>query len=167
MRPPCEIVQRDFLRVVRTFVARSLREEGLSQTDIASKMDLTQAVVSKYLNQPISKSKLTGEISHLSERLAEMLKTGESSQDQVVREICATCMRSRIGSVLCEMHQKKVPSLKAANCQICSTLLGGRDENLSERALVISDILGDVLLPHVVNYFRNHRTTGQSKYRIL
>ncbi|MHA2026100.1 MAG: thiamine-phosphate synthase family protein [Candidatus Thorarchaeota archaeon] len=141
MRPPCEIVQRDFLRVVRTFVARSLREEGFSQTVIASKMDLTQAAVSKYLNQPVSKSKLTGDILHLSERLTEMLKTGESSKDQVVREICATCMRSRIGSVLCEMHQKKVPSLKAVNCQICSTLLGGRDENLSERAQVISDML--------------------------
>ncbi|MGY5864767.1 MAG: thiamine-phosphate synthase family protein [Candidatus Thorarchaeota archaeon] len=141
MRPPCEIVQRDFLRVVRTSVARSLREEGLSQTEIASKMDLTQAAVSKYLNQPVTKTRLAGEISHLSERLTEMLRTGESSKDQVVRELCATCMRSRIGSVLCEMHQKKVPSLTAASCQICSTLLGGRDEDLSERALVISDML--------------------------
>jgi len=141
MRPPCEIVQRDFLKAVRTFVARSLRDEGFSQTEIASKMDLTQAAVSKYLNQPVIKTKLVGEISLLSDRLTEMLKSGDSSQDQVVREICASCMRSRIGSILCEMHQKKVPSLKAANCQICSSLLGGRDDHLAGRAIVISDML--------------------------
>jgi predicted fused transcriptional regulator/phosphomethylpyrimidine kinase/predicted transcriptional regulator len=141
MRPPCEIVQRDFLRVVRTFVARSLRDEGYSQTEIASKMDLTQAAVSKYLSQPVTKTKLAGEITNLSERLTETIKSGEYSQDQIVREICASCMRSRIGSVLCEMHQKKVPSLKAANCQICSSLLGGRDDHLAGRAIVISDML--------------------------
>ncbi|MFW9768585.1 MAG: thiamine-phosphate synthase family protein [Candidatus Thorarchaeota archaeon] len=141
MRPPCETVQRDFLRTVRVFVARSLRKEGFSQTEIASKMDLTQAAVSKYLNQPVTKTKLADEISHLSERLTEMLKSGESSQDQVVREICSSCMRSRIGSVLCEMHQKQVPSLKAVNCQICSSLLGGKDDHLAGRATVISDML--------------------------
>jgi predicted fused transcriptional regulator/phosphomethylpyrimidine kinase/predicted transcriptional regulator len=140
MRPPCEIAQRDFLRVVRVYVARSLRDEGFSQTEIASKMDMTQAAVSKYLSQPVTKTTLAGEISHLSKRLTEMLKSGEVSQDQVVREICATCMSSRIGSVLCEIHQRKVPSLKAANCQICSTLLGGRDDYLAERAFVISDM---------------------------
>jgi hypothetical protein len=141
MRPPCEIVQRDFLRVVRIFVAKSLRKEGFSQTDIASKMDLTQAAVSKYLSQPVTKTRLAVEIGHLSEKITEMLKTGESTADLIVRELCSTCMRLRIGSTLCEMHQKKVPSLMAANCQVCSKLLGGRDDNLAERAIVISDML--------------------------
>ncbi|TET12508.1 MAG: hypothetical protein E3J86_00035, partial [Candidatus Thorarchaeota archaeon] len=132
MRPPCEIVQRDFLPVVRTFVARYLRKEGFSQTEIASRMDLTQAAVSKYLNQPVTKTRLAVEIEHLSENLTGMLKTGEATADQIVRELCSTCMKSRIGSTLCEMHQKKVPSLKAANCQVCSKLLGGRNANLAE-----------------------------------
>lgn len=153
MKPPCEIVQRDFLRVVRTFVARSLREEGFSQTKIASKMDLTQAAVSKYLSQPVTKTKLAVEIGHLSEKLTEMLKTDESTADQIVREICSTCMQSRIGSTLCEMHQKKVPSLKAANCQVCSKLLGGRDDNLAERALVISDMLDALRIIEQSNTF--------------
>ncbi len=141
MRPPCEIVQRDFLRAVRTFVARSLKEDGYSQTDIASKMDLTQAAVSKYLNQPLEKTKLAGDIGRLSQRLTEMIRTGESGPDQMVKEICSTCMRSRLASTLCEMHQDKVPSLKAVNCQVCSQLLGGSDDDLAERAKVIGDIL--------------------------
>lgn len=141
MRPPCEIVQRDFLRVVRTFVARSLKEEGLSQTEIASKMDLTQAAVSKYLSQPLTKTKLAGDIDRLTQKLTEMIKTGESGADQIVKEICSACMRSRLGSTLCEMHKDKVPSLKAVNCQVCSQLLGGRDDDLADRASVIGDIL--------------------------
>lgn len=141
MRPPCEIVQRDFLRAVRTFVARSLKEEGFSQTEIASKMDMTQAAVSKYLSQPLTKTNLAGDIDSLSKKLTEMIKTGESGADQIVREICSTCMHSRLGSTLCEMHQNRVPSLKAASCQVCSQLLGGRDDDLAERAIVIADIL--------------------------
>ncbi|MFX1483192.1 MAG: thiamine-phosphate synthase family protein [Promethearchaeota archaeon] len=139
MRPPCEIVQRDFLRVLRASVAKSLSEEGLSQTDIAVKMNLTQAAVSKYLSEPLPDSRLSGEISTLKDTLTGMLKAGESS-DALIREICSTCMQSRISSTMCEMHQTKVPSLKAAHCQVCSELLGGRDDNLAERAKVISDM---------------------------
>ena len=141
MRPPCEIVQRDFLRAVRTSVARSLSETGLSQTEIALKMDMTQAAVSKYLNTPISKSKLSGDIGRLTDTITEMLTTTEVGSDQIVREICSSCMKSRLGSTLCEMHQNQVSSLKTANCQICSQLLGGRDEELSGRAAVIGDML--------------------------
>ncbi|MFW9793549.1 MAG: thiamine-phosphate synthase family protein [Candidatus Thorarchaeota archaeon] len=141
MKPPCEIVQRDFLRVVRTFVAHSLKDEGFSQTEIASKMNMTQAAVSKYLSEPVRKTKLANDITYLTKKLTEMLKTDESKSDQIVREICSTCMRSRIGSTLCEIHQESVPSLKAANCQVCSTLLGGSDDALAERAIVISDML--------------------------
>ncbi|MFX1561290.1 MAG: thiamine-phosphate synthase family protein [Promethearchaeota archaeon] len=129
------------MRAVRIFVARSLKDEGFSQTEIASKMDMTQAAVSKYLSQPLKKTRLTGDVDRLSKKLTEMIKTGKAGADQIVREICSVCMHSRIGSTLCEMHQQKVPSLKAANCQICSQLLGGSDDDLAERALVMGDIL--------------------------
>ncbi|MGY5857838.1 MAG: thiamine-phosphate synthase family protein [Candidatus Thorarchaeota archaeon] len=141
MRPPCEIVQRDFLRAVRTFVARGLSERGYSQTDIASQMDLTQAAVSKYLSQPIAKTRLAGEIDVLTQKLIKLITSGDADADTLVREICSSCMHSRVGSTLCEMHQRKVPSLKAANCQICAQLLGGRDTELSKRAIIIGDVL--------------------------
>jgi len=141
MRPPCEVVQRDFLRNVRVSVARALKEEGFSQTEIASKMDLTQAAVSKYLSQPLTKTRLAGEIGQLTHTLTDMMKTSETRADLIVKEICSVCMRSRLGSTLCEIHQDKVPSLKAVNCQVCSQLLGGSDDDLADRATVIRDIL--------------------------
>ena len=141
MRPPCEIVQRNFLRVVRTFVARALSESGFSQTEIASNMNLTQAAVSKYLSQPVVKTRLASEIEILTNKLTEMIRSGDSAADKMVREICSTCMRSRLGSTLCEIHQEKVPSLKTVNCQVCAQLLSGSDDDLSERAIVISDMV--------------------------
>ncbi len=141
MRPPCEIVQRDFLRVVRTSVAHALSEDGLSQIEIASNMNLTQAAVSKYLSQPVIKTRLASEIEILTNKLTEMIRSGDADADNMVREICSTCMRSRLGSTLCEIHQEKVPSLKAVNCQVCTQLIGGRDDDLSERAGVLSDMV--------------------------
>ena len=73
-------------------------------------MDMTQAAVSKYLGQTMTKTKLEGEVSLLSKKITEMFKTGEDDADQIVREICSVCMRSRLGSTLCEVHQEKVPS---------------------------------------------------------
>ncbi|MFW9974861.1 MAG: thiamine-phosphate synthase family protein [Candidatus Thorarchaeota archaeon] len=141
MKPPCEIVQRDLLRAVRASVARLLKDEGFSQTEIAANMDLTQAAVSKYLSQPIAKTKLEGEIEVLSKKITEMIKTGESNTEKIVLEICSVCMHSRLGSTLCQIHQDMVPSLKISNCQVCTQLLGGRDDNLAERAIVMGDIL--------------------------
>ncbi len=141
MRPPCEIVQRDFLRVVRTSVAHALSEDGLSQIEIASNMNITQAAVSKYLSQPVIKTRLASEIEILTNTLTEIIRSGDTNTSKLVREICSTCMRSRLGSTLCEIHQEKVPSLKEVNCQVCAQLLGGSDDDLSERAVVISDMV--------------------------
>jgi predicted fused transcriptional regulator/phosphomethylpyrimidine kinase/predicted transcriptional regulator len=140
MRPPCEIVQRDFLPVVRTQLAQSLKKRGLSQMEISSRLDVTQAAVSKYLNQPIHENELSEEIGELVQRLTDMIQNTETKADAIVKELCSACMFSRLGSTLCKMHQSSVNHLKMANCQICSQLLGGNDDSLSERAIVIRDI---------------------------
>jgi predicted fused transcriptional regulator/phosphomethylpyrimidine kinase/predicted transcriptional regulator len=147
------MVQRNYLRVVRIFVARSLKDAGLSQTEIATKMDLTQAAVSKYLSAPLTNTKLAKDVKQLTQTITELILTGESGSDQIVREICSVCMKSRIGSTLCGMHQELVPSLKSENCQICSQLLGGRDDELRNRATVIGDMLDALKLIELSDSF--------------
>jgi predicted fused transcriptional regulator/phosphomethylpyrimidine kinase/predicted transcriptional regulator len=139
MRPPCEIVQKDFLPAVRTQLAQSLSVNGLSQLEIASRLEVTQAAVSKYLNQSIKENELSNEIAELVERLTEMILVQSSEADAIVKELCSTCMASRLGSTICRLHQKSIPSLEAQNCQICSQLLGGSDNVLADRASVIGD----------------------------
>jgi predicted fused transcriptional regulator/phosphomethylpyrimidine kinase/predicted transcriptional regulator len=153
MRPPCEIVQKEFLPTVRARLAQSLRQAGLSQMEIASRMDVTQAAVSKYLSQKSQPNRLDDEILNLVARLTEMVQVPETNADTIVKELCSTCMSSRIGSTLCRLHQSKVPSLKALNCQICSELLGGGDDMLVARAEVISDIQEALQLIAISNTF--------------
>jgi len=140
LRPPCEIVQREFLPAVRTQLAKALRERGLSQTEISSRLEVTQAAVSKYLNQSDSASELSNEIGDLVQKLANMISNPDTEADAVVKELCSSCMYSRLGSTICRIHQSAVPSLKTANCQICSQLLGKSDGDLVERARVIADM---------------------------
>lgn len=140
MRPPCEIVQREFLPAVRTQLAKALKKRGLSQMEISSRLGVTQAAVSKYLNQTDPTTELSNEVSELVQRLTDMIQNPETKADAVVKELCSSCMYSRLGSTLCKMHQSAVHSLKTANCQICSQLLGRTDDALVERACVISDM---------------------------
>ena len=140
MRPPCELVQREFLPVLRAKLAKTLKKNGYSQTEIAHHLNVTQAAVSKYLNQKTSRNELSSEIDSLVRTLVDMLESPSHSADALVREVCSTCMVSRVGFSLCKMHQKSVASLGQANCQICSDLLGGQDETVSRRVGVLADM---------------------------
>ena len=138
MRPPCETVQRNFLPDLRMVLAKKLRDRGLSQTEIASRMELTQAAVSKYLSEMNAVS-LPDEVEDTASNIAEMIFSG-AEPDAVVEEVCTACMTSRIGGGICRLHKEKVESLRSADCRICVNLLGGRDDALSERASVLRDL---------------------------
>ncbi|MHA1736485.1 MAG: transcriptional regulator, partial [Candidatus Thorarchaeota archaeon] len=70
MRPPCELVQREYLPALRSTLAAALHARGLSQNRIAAMMDITQAAVSKYLSNPIEATIGKKQIAALAEKLA-------------------------------------------------------------------------------------------------
>ena len=140
MRPPCELVTRDFLPSVRARTAIALRNKGLSQSEIARKMDITQAAVSKYLSQPTSATREDDATSALAQKLADMMASESCEIDETTKAVCSACMYLRLGSTICQSHRKAVPRLKQADCQICSELLGGREPTLSGHAQVLADM---------------------------
>ena len=140
MRPPCELVQREYLPILRAALARKLKERGFSQNEIAQNIGVTQAAVSKYLNQPSSKTRLTQLVSSPVTTLVDMITDKSSSSDQIVKEVCSTCMRLRIGSEICRLHKVQIPSLSNANCSICSELLGGNEPSFSEHLRVLDEM---------------------------
>ena len=147
MRPPCELVTRNFLPTVRARTAIALRNKGLSQSEIARKMDITQAAVSKYLNQPTSATREDDTTSALAQKLADMMASESCDIDETTKAVCSACMHLRLGSTICQSHRKAVPRLKQADCQICSELLGGREPTLSGHAQVLADM--DVALREI------------------
>ena len=140
MRPPCELVQREYLPLVRSILANRLKDLGHSQNQIAEALGITQAAVSKYWNQKEGSQHLIPAVTELTTRLAQEIANNNPTSDALVREVCATCMSLRIGSDLCIMHRESVPSLGAVNCQICSELLSGSEPQLVSRASVLSDL---------------------------
>ncbi|TFF91557.1 hypothetical protein EU545_03685 [Candidatus Thorarchaeota archaeon] len=124
MRPPCELVQRELLPKVRSRIAHTLSKEGLSQSDIAKHLELTQAAVHNYLQ---SNPDGTQEIQELSDTLAEMILDGGHAQDNLVKMLCETCMTSRIGGRICSLHRQHIDSLNSVSCSICSELLSDGD----------------------------------------
>ncbi|MHA1928230.1 MAG: thiamine-phosphate synthase family protein [Candidatus Thorarchaeota archaeon] len=140
MRPPCELVQKDFLPLVRAELARYLKTQGLSQSIIAENLGLTQAAVSKYLNQSTVDSRLKNLIGDLTIRLADLILSGSNRSNLLVREVCSVCMRLRIGSEICRLHKKQAPALNELDCSICSELLGGTEPVFSHHVDVLNDM---------------------------
>ncbi|MHA1654051.1 MAG: thiamine-phosphate synthase family protein [Candidatus Thorarchaeota archaeon] len=139
MRPPCELVQREYLPALRSTLAAALHARGLSQNRIAAMMDITQAAVSKYLSNPIEATIGKKQIAALAEKLANGLVDGSLSSDRMVTEICTTCIMLRIGGDICHRHRQVVPSLGEAGCRICADLLSGQ-EMFRNRAGVMDDM---------------------------
>ncbi len=137
MRPPCELVQREYLPEVRAQLARRLKATGVSQSEIAQHLEITQAAVSKYISQPPKNTSLTSLVSSLTERLLNMISEGRTTSDLMLKEVCSTCMLSRMGGAICLKHRESVSTLGDLNCQICTDLLGGSKEIFIDRATVL------------------------------
>ena len=138
---------------MRTQLARELSQRGFSQSEIARRMNVTQAAVSKYLSQPEAKNTPIDAVSSLAHKLAEMVLSGEFSAADKIKTICSTCMLLRIGSHICESHKERFNELKEIDCQICAELLGGTEPRFSERARVIGDMAAAVRVIEQVSGF--------------
>lgn len=138
MRPPCETIQRDFLPDLRMSLAKKLSRLGLSQTDIAKRMEITQAAVSKYLSQEKS-PRLGPLVEATATKVADLIVSGAEA-DAVVEELCSSCMQSRIGGSICKRHRQSVLSLGSLDCQICVKLLSGESDSLAGRSAVLRDM---------------------------
>ncbi|MGD9381303.1 MAG: thiamine-phosphate synthase family protein [Candidatus Thorarchaeota archaeon] len=140
MRPPCELVQKEYLPSLRATLAMKLHESGQSQNEIARRMSITQAAVSKYLSQGSKKSSIQKHVDILTENLTNMILSDAPQQDMMVKEICKTCMYLRIGSSICKMHRDSVPALGEVKCQICTDLLAGEEKEFASRGVTLRDL---------------------------
>ncbi|MFW9955003.1 MAG: thiamine-phosphate synthase family protein [Candidatus Thorarchaeota archaeon] len=153
MRPPCELVQREYLPVLRSRLSKKLRERGYSQNDIAECLGLTQAAVSKYLAQDYSPNPLNETVDITASRMANMIIQENSTSDLLVKEVCEACMSLRIGADICMMHRESVPSLRDPQCEICASLLGGEDKFLVKRAKILEEMTEALRLIYKSNSF--------------
>jgi len=109
-----EIVVEEFLPTFRSMLAEALRERGLTQTEVAASLGISQSAVSKYVHGEVERNErllADDRMVDLVDRLAEGLATGETSRVQALVEAEVFVRRLERGDVLAQLHEESMPEL--------------------------------------------------------
>ena len=144
MRPPCEIVVKRLLPLLRALVAQELMTVyGWTQSQTARKLGVTQPAVSSYLSllekDDVDPSYME-DLKTLAQRIGEGLATGELGLSDTVMEVCSLCIKLKSGGFVCSLHRQRVPDLRRESCEVCLRLFGTGTKEVEERYKVLSDI---------------------------
>jgi predicted fused transcriptional regulator/phosphomethylpyrimidine kinase/predicted transcriptional regulator len=146
---PSEIVVDRFLPTARSMLAVELDERGLAQQEIATKLGISQAAVSKYLS-----GKQTGEprfadnprMVETIEYIAEGFATGTLDDYEALSELLDLIRAFEDRGPICAVHEEEMPTLEGMGCDLC---VRGQDKRLQAER----DVLRDVR--HAVRVFSN------------
>ena len=109
-----EVVVEEFLPTFRSLLASELRERGLTQSEVAELLGISQSAVSKYahgdveINRAIESDERVRE---LVATLAEGLAAGEVSRVEALVEAEVLVRRLERGDLLAELHEAAFPPL--------------------------------------------------------
>src|SRR5699024_7604795 len=109
-----ELVVEEFLPTVRSLLAERLRERGLTQSEVADILDISQSAVSKYAHGEVARNQRVSEderVTELADELAAGLATGETTQIGALVEIEVLIRRLERDDLLADLHETAVPGL--------------------------------------------------------
>jgi predicted fused transcriptional regulator/phosphomethylpyrimidine kinase len=109
-----ELVVEEFLPTFRSMLAEALSERGLTQSDVAALLGISQSAVSKYVQGAVARNERLLESDRLQahvEHLAEGLASGDLSPVQALVETEVLIRELEQGGVLADLHAEAVPEL--------------------------------------------------------
>ena len=117
MNPPCIAAVWYLIPAVSASLAKQLAKEGLSQSEIASKLGITRAAVSQYISgKRGTELKLGRKSKKALDALAKKLAASKADDAGLSLAMCEICAIARKEKVLCGLHRKSGAD-KA--CKIC------------------------------------------------
>jgi predicted fused transcriptional regulator/phosphomethylpyrimidine kinase/predicted transcriptional regulator len=146
---PSEIVVERFLPTVRSMLAVELDERGLAQQEIAAKLGISQAAVSKYLSGKQSGEPRFAEDPRMVETveyIAEGFATGTLDDYEALSELLDLIEAFEDRGPICAVHEEEMPVLEGMGCDLC---VRGQDHRLQAER----DVLRNVR--HAVRQFSN------------
>jgi len=109
-----EIVVEEFLPTFRSLLAEALRERGLTQSEVAALLGISQSAVSKYAHGEVERDEKLLDDDRLQELVAELangLASGEMTPVEALIE-AEICVRElERGGTLATLHAEAVPEL--------------------------------------------------------
>lgn len=109
-----EIVVSEFLPTVRSMLAESLRERGLTQREVADTLGISQSAVSKYAHGEVDRNRdiLTDDrVRDRVDQIADGLASGEMTQVQALIELEVFIRQLERGDLLAQLHERAMPGL--------------------------------------------------------
>lgn len=127
MYPPCLLFIENILIDIRIRIAHDLKSSGFTQSWIAHQLNVSQAMVSKYLAEEVE---LSEEMDEVASEIARMMAQGKDQQD-ILLYVCQTCFKWREGGITCNLHN-------LPGCTVCTQLRS--PEAVDERRTVIKEV---------------------------
>ncbi|WP_132057003.1 thiamine-phosphate synthase family protein [Halorussus amylolyticus] len=109
-----EVVVEEFLPTVRSMLAEDLRERGLTQSEVAELLGISQSAVSKYANGEVERNdRVLGDerVRELVTRVSSGLAEGTMSRVEALVEIEVLVRRLEDRDLLAELHETAMPEL--------------------------------------------------------
>lgn len=119
---PAELIADRVIPTLRGDLATELHDRGLTQQEIADRLGVTQASVSKYLSGEFSRDRRIAEYKPTRDtidRVATGLVDGSMTEVEMLAELLALIEDLEDRGPLCEIHEEKMPSLQGIDCDLC------------------------------------------------
>jgi hypothetical protein len=109
-----EVVVEEFLPTYRSLLAADLRERGLTQSEVADLLGISQSAVSKYATGEVAVNERVAadeRVRDLVQRVGEGLASGELSRVGALAEAEVLVRRLEQGDLLARLHEDAFPPL--------------------------------------------------------
>jgi predicted transcriptional regulator len=119
---PCEVASKSVIPALRAMVARELIDGyGLKQEQVADRLGVTQAAVSKYRHQIRGEAvelEKSPEVQAMSKEIASVLSK-DASPLVISQRFAQACTDIRALGLMCETCSKVDPTWDVEHCTIC------------------------------------------------
>jgi len=109
-----EIVVEEYLPTFRSLLAERLRDRGLTQSEVAELLGISQSAVSKYVHGDVGRNDVLvaeDDLVDLVDRLGEGLADGDVTPVEALIEAEVTIRELERGGALADLHAEAVPEL--------------------------------------------------------
>jgi hypothetical protein len=111
-----EVAVEEFLPTFRALLAADLRDRGLTQSEVADLLGISQSAVSKYANEDVTiNARIAADerVADLVERLGAGLADGSVTPVQALAEAEVLIREMERGDLLASLHEESFPPLAA------------------------------------------------------
>ena len=134
LRLPSEIVAERFVPTARATLAVELDQRGLTQQEIADHLGITQAAVSKQLNEEVTieeRFATNEQFVETIDRIADGLANDTMDEVDAMAELLALIRSFEDRGPICALHEEAMPGLDGLGCDLC--VRGSDSAVLTER----------------------------------